>query len=74
MGLSQMELANVTMFTFCSCYYTKEITCFKQNINCEALRDLVFCNIKNVKNTDGEMLLLVKLQVEAYNLTKSNTP
>ena len=39
MGLRQMELTNVTMFTFCSCYYTKEITCFKQNINCDALRD-----------------------------------
>ena len=29
---------------------------------------------KNVKNTHGGMLLLVKLQAEAWNCTKSNTP
>ena len=31
-------------------------------------------NLKNVKNTHGGMLLLVKLQAEACNYTKSNTP
>ena len=31
-------------------------------------------NLKNVKNTHGEMLLLVKLQEEACNFTKSNNP
>ena len=31
----------------------------------------IFCNLKNVKNTHGWMLLLVKLQV---SFTKSNTP
>ena len=31
-------------------------------------------NLKNVKNTHGGVLLLVKLQAEAYNFTKSNTP
>ena len=31
-------------------------------------------NFKNVKNTHGVVLLLVKLQAEACNFTKSNTP
>ena len=31
-------------------------------------------NLKNVKNTKGRVLLLVKLQAEACNFTKSNTP
>ena len=32
------------------------------------------CNLKNVKNTHGGVSLLVKLQVEAYNVTtESNT-
>ena len=31
-------------------------------------------NLKNVKNTHGRVLLLVKLQVEACNFTKSNAP
>ena len=31
------------------------------------------CNLKNVKNTHGGVLLLVKLQTEACNATKSNT-
>ena len=32
------------------------------------------CNLKNVKNTHGGVLLLVKLQAEAYNVTNaSNT-
>ena len=30
-------------------------------------------NLKNVKNTHGGVILLVKLQAEAYNFTKSNT-
>ena len=30
-------------------------------------------NLKNVKNTQGVMLLLVKLQAIAYNFTESNT-
>ena len=29
---------------------------------------------KNVKNVHGGVILLVKLQAEAYNFTKSNTP
>ena len=32
------------------------------------------CNLKNVKNTHGGMLLLVKLQASVCNFTKSNTP
>ena len=31
-------------------------------------------NLKNVKNTHGGVLLLVKLQAKACNSTKSNTP
>ena len=31
-------------------------------------------NLKNVKNTHGGVLLLVKLQVSACNITKSNIP
>ena len=31
-------------------------------------------NLKNMKNTHGEVLLLVKLQAKACNITKSNTP
>ena len=31
-------------------------------------------NLKNVKNTHGGVLLLVKLQAEACNFTKINTP
>ena len=31
-------------------------------------------NLKNIKNTQGRNLFLVKLQAEARNFTKSNTP
>ena len=31
-------------------------------------------NLKNMKNTDGGVIDLVKFQVEACNFTKSNTP
>ena len=31
-------------------------------------------NLKNVKDTHGEMLLLVKLQAKSCNFTNSNTP
>ena len=31
-----------------------------------------FHNLKNVKNTQGEVLLLVKFQADACNVTKSN--
>ena len=31
-------------------------------------------NLKNMKNTHAEVLLLVKFQAEACNFTKSNTP
>ena len=32
------------------------------------------CNLKSMKNTEGGVLLLVKLQAEAFNFTRSNTP
>ena len=43
---------------------------------CDALRDLVvFAQIKKrEKKTYGGVLILVKLQVEACNFTKINTP
>ena len=42
---------------------------------CGALRDLYhLCNFKNVKNTHKGVLILVKLQAEAFNLTNINTP
>ena len=41
----------------------------------DALRNLVlFVQFKNMKNTHGRVVLLVKLQVEACNFTKSDTP
>ena len=41
----------------------------------DALRDLIpFVQSKNVKNTHGGVILLIKLQASAYNFTKSNTP
>ena len=43
------------------------------NMWCVA-RFSTMCNFKNVKNTHGGMLLLVKLQAEACNFTKSNIP
>ena len=33
-----------------------------------------FVQLKNVKNTHGRILILVKLQTEACKFTKSNTP
>ena len=41
------------------------------------MRCAIWCylyNLKNVKNTHEGVLLLVKLQAEAYNFTKINTP
>ena len=40
---------------------------------CDALRDFVaFLQFRNVKNTHGGVLLLVKFQVSACNFIKSN--
>ena len=42
---------------------------------CDTLGDLVLLYyLRNVKNTNGGVLLLVKLQSEGFNFTKSNTP
>ena len=44
------------------------------SVKCDALRNIVpLYNLKNVKITHGVLLLLVKLQVELCNFTKSNT-
>ena len=41
----------------------------------DVLRDLVpFAQLKNAKNTHGEVILLVKVQVSACNFTKSIVP
>ena len=45
-----------------------------REITCDALRDLYHLyNLKNVKNTHGGVLLLVKFQTKAQNFTKSST-
>ena len=43
---------------------------------CDTLRNLVplIYSLKNVKNSHGGVLLLVKLQGSDYNFTKSNIP
>ena len=42
---------------------------------CDALSGLVdLYNLKNVKNTHGGLLILVKLRASACNFTKINTP
>ena len=41
------------------------------------MRCAIWCylyNLKNVKNTHGGVLMLVKFQASAYNFTKINTP
>ena len=44
------------------------------SVKCDALRNTVpLYNLKNVKITHGVVLLLVKLQAELCNFTKSNT-
>ena len=43
-----------------------------KSISC-AIRYYLY-NLKNVKNTHGGVLILVKLQAEACNFTKINTP
>ena len=41
----------------------------------DALRDLVpLYNLKNLKNTQGRVLQLVRLQASTFIFTKSNTP
>ena len=50
--------------TWCEIYWA---IIFNRLIICDVLRDLVaFVQFKNVKNTHGGELLLVKLQAEAY--------
>ena len=49
--------------------------CSNDPLICDALRDLVpSVQFKNVKNTHGGVLILVKLQTSACNFTKINTP
>ena len=43
--------------------FNEHILHFRDNVNCNALRDLVlFVQFKNLKNTHGGVLVLVKLQ------------
>ena len=45
-----------------------------RKIMCDALRDLVtFVQFKNVENSHGGVLFLVKLKAKTYNFTKNNT-
>ena len=49
-------------------FFPYEIKHANSNFKCDALRDLVFLhNFKNVKNTRGGVLLLVKLHAKACN-------
>ena len=69
---SDLQLVDVT-----PCYKNKSKTS-KDNYRpisiCGALRDLVpFAQLKRHENTNGEMLILVKLQAEACKFTKINT-
>ena len=55
--------------TFCNVH-----TSWIYNI-CDTLRDLIlFVQFKNVKNTHGEVLILVKLQASAYNFKINTRP
>ena len=47
-------------------------TNFKYEMLCAIWYHLYY--LKNVKNTHSGVLLLVKLQAKAWNITKSNTP
>ena len=47
-------------------------TLFEYVMHC-AIRYHLY-NFKNIKNTHGGVLLLVKLQAKVSNFTKSNTP
>ena len=48
------------------------LSCNEYETFCSVLNHL--CNLKNVKNTHGGVLFLVKLQAKACNVTKSKTP
>ena len=65
----KIQLARIkseTSFEFFSCSHYQ---------NCDAYRDFVpLVQFKNVKNTHGELLLLVKLKASTCNFTRSNTP
>ena len=45
-----------------------------EHMCCFALFVTIYATKKNVKNTHGEVILLVALQTKACNITKSNTP
>ena len=49
-----------------------EIQIYKYETLCTIWCDL--CNLKNEKNTHGGVLILIKLQTETCNFTKSKTP
>ena len=51
------------------CFNEISITCYTSKLHKTKLRYL-----KNVKNTHGGVLILVKLHAEACNFPKSNTP
>ena len=53
------------------------IVCFLCNLGLYVMRCAIWYhlyNLKNVKNTHGGVLILIKLQAKACNFTKINTP
>ena len=46
----------------------------EEHLRCIVRFGTILCNLKNVKNVHGGVLLLVKLQAFSCNFTKSNTP
>ena len=66
---------NITSYTFVACFQSgRSLQCILKVcfLICDAMRDLLpFVRIKNVKNTQG-LILLVKLQPKACNLTLLN--
>ena len=71
-------VTNISTASFCKFFYHRSLLYLQENHQGPYGMLCVIWyhsgNSKNVKNTYGRMLLLVKSQVPACNFTKSNTP
>ena len=71
-------VTNISTASFCKFFYHRSLLYIKENHQGPYGMLCVIWyhsgNSKNVKNTYGRVLLLVKSQVPACNFTKSNTP
>ena len=81
--MSLIYLLTTALTLCCALLVITRYYCSKKALFLSSFKQLyeTFCaiwyhlyNLKNMKNTHGGMLLLVKLQALAYNFTKSNTP